>query len=125
MDERYKISTPKDAANLVMMDMAYLDTEQIRVLLLDGWGHLVEKVSLYQGPPTALCFAPPRSSVPPSSATARFSSSATITPAATRHLNRRIAVNYSAGSLASCRRVPLFLSFPSQFRLTQDARKRG
>ena len=29
MDERYQISTPQDAANLVMMDMAYLDTEQI------------------------------------------------------------------------------------------------
>ena len=49
MDERYKIATPQDAANLVMMDMAYLDTEQIRVLLLDAKGQLVEKVSLYQG----------------------------------------------------------------------------
>jgi DNA repair protein RadC len=49
IDTRYKISTPQDAANLVMMDMAYLDTEQIRVLLLDGKGQLVEKVSLYQG----------------------------------------------------------------------------
>jgi DNA repair protein RadC len=49
MDTRYKITTPQDAANLVMMDMAYLDTEQIRVLLLDSKGQLVEKVSLYQG----------------------------------------------------------------------------
>ena len=32
-----------------MMEMAYLDTEQIRVLLLDTRGQLVEKVSLYQG----------------------------------------------------------------------------
>jgi DNA repair protein RadC len=49
MDERYQISTPQDAANLVMMDMAYLDTEQICVLLLDTRGQLLEKVSLYQG----------------------------------------------------------------------------
>jgi hypothetical protein len=49
VDERYKIATPQDAANLVMMDMAYLDTEQMRVLLLDARGQLVEKVSLYQG----------------------------------------------------------------------------
>jgi DNA repair protein RadC len=49
MDTRYKISTPQDAANLVMMDMAYLDTEQTRVLLLDARGQLVEKANLYQG----------------------------------------------------------------------------
>jgi DNA repair protein RadC len=49
MDERYQITTPQDAANLVMMDMAYLDAEQTRVLLLDAKGQLVEKVSLYQG----------------------------------------------------------------------------
>jgi DNA repair protein RadC len=49
MDTRYKISTPLDAANLVMMEMAYLDTEQTRVLLLDARGQLVEKASLYQG----------------------------------------------------------------------------
>jgi DNA repair protein RadC len=53
MDERYKISSPQDAANLVMMDMACLDTEQIRVLLLDTRGQLVEKVSLYQGTATS------------------------------------------------------------------------
>jgi DNA repair protein RadC len=33
VDTRYKISTPADAANLVMLEMAYLDTEQMRVLL--------------------------------------------------------------------------------------------
>jgi DNA repair protein RadC len=49
MDERYRITTPADAANLEMMDMAYLDAEQTRVLLLDARGQLVEKVSLYQG----------------------------------------------------------------------------
>src|SRR5437762_2514262 len=31
VDTRYKISTPADAANLVMLDMAYLDTEQMRL----------------------------------------------------------------------------------------------
>ena len=49
VDARYKISTPAEAANLVMLDMAYLDTEQMRLLLLDARGQLVEKVSLYQG----------------------------------------------------------------------------
>src|SRR5215472_18412971 len=36
MDTRYKIATPQDAANLVMLEMAYLDTEQMRLLLLDA-----------------------------------------------------------------------------------------
>jgi DNA repair protein RadC len=49
VDTRYRISTPADAANLVMLDMAYLDSEQMRILLLDAKSHLVEKVSLYQG----------------------------------------------------------------------------
>ena len=49
VDTRYKISTPADAANLVMLEMAYLDTEQMRLLVLDAKGQLVEKVSLYQG----------------------------------------------------------------------------
>ena len=49
VDTRYKISTPTEAANLVMLEMAYLDTEQMRILVLDSKGQLVEKVSLYQG----------------------------------------------------------------------------
>ncbi len=49
VDTRYRISTPADAANLVMLDMAYLDTEQMRILLLDAKSQLVEKASLYQG----------------------------------------------------------------------------
>jgi DNA repair protein RadC len=49
MDARYKIRTPADAANLVMLEMAYLDTEQMRLLLLDAKSQLVEKASLYQG----------------------------------------------------------------------------
>jgi DNA repair protein RadC len=49
VDARYKISTPAEAANLVMLEMAYLDTEQVRILLLDSKGQLVEKISSYQG----------------------------------------------------------------------------
>src|SRR5215469_14784047 len=45
MDERYKITNPQDAANLVMLEMAYLDAEQMCVLLLDTRGQLLEKVS--------------------------------------------------------------------------------
>ena len=49
VDTRYRISTPADAANLVMLDMAYLDTEQVRILLLDAKSQLVEKINSYQG----------------------------------------------------------------------------
>jgi DNA repair protein RadC len=49
VDTRYRISTPAEAANLVMLDMAYLDTEQMRLLLLDSKSQLIEKVNLYQG----------------------------------------------------------------------------
>jgi DNA repair protein RadC len=49
VDTRYKIRTPADAANLVMLDLAYLDTEHMRILLLDAKGQLIEKVNLYQG----------------------------------------------------------------------------
>src|SRR5713101_265186 len=49
VDTRYRISTPAEAANLVMLDLAYLDTEQMRILLLDAKSQLVEKASLYQG----------------------------------------------------------------------------
>ncbi len=48
-DARYRISTPAEAANLVVLELAYLDTDQMRVLLLDAKSQLVEKVSLYQG----------------------------------------------------------------------------
>ncbi len=48
-ETRYKIRTPADAANLVMLDLAYLDTEQMRILLLDSKSQLVEKVNSYQG----------------------------------------------------------------------------
>jgi DNA repair protein RadC len=49
VDARYKVSTPADAANLVMLELAYLDTEQMRILLLDAKSQLVEKVNRYQG----------------------------------------------------------------------------
>src|SRR5437764_11722810 len=49
VDTRYKIGTPADAANLVMLEMAYLDSEQMRILLLDAKSQLIEKASLYQG----------------------------------------------------------------------------
>jgi DNA repair protein RadC len=49
VDTKYRISTPADAANLVMLDLAYLDTEQMRILLLDAKSQLVEKISSYQG----------------------------------------------------------------------------
>jgi DNA repair protein RadC len=32
-----------------MLDLAYLDTEQLRILLLDSRGQLAEKVTSYQG----------------------------------------------------------------------------
>ena len=49
IDAKYKVRTPADAANLVMLDLAYLDTEQMRILLLDSKSQLVEKISSYQG----------------------------------------------------------------------------
>src|SRR5437899_9386012 len=49
IDAKYKVRTPADAANLVMLDLAYLDTEQMRILLLDAKSQLLEKASLYQG----------------------------------------------------------------------------
>jgi DNA repair protein RadC len=49
VDARYKVSTPAEAANLVMLEMAYLDTEQMRILLLDTKSQLVEKINSYQG----------------------------------------------------------------------------
>ena len=49
VDARYRIRTPADAANLVMLELAYLDMEQMRILLLDAKSQLVEKASLYQG----------------------------------------------------------------------------
>jgi DNA repair protein RadC len=48
-EEKYQITSPKDAANLVMMEMAYLDHEQMRILILDTKNQVVENISRYQG----------------------------------------------------------------------------
>ncbi len=48
-DEKYQIKSPSDAANLVMMEMAFLDHEQMRILILDTKNQVVENISRYQG----------------------------------------------------------------------------
>lgn len=48
-DERYRIRSSTDAANLVMLEMAYLDYEQLRILLLDTKNQVVENISRYHG----------------------------------------------------------------------------
>ena len=47
--EKYQIKTPADAANLVMLDMTYLDYEQLRVIVLDTKNRVVDNISLYRG----------------------------------------------------------------------------
>ena len=47
--ERYQIISPKDAANLVMAEMTYLDHEEMRVLVLDTKHQVVANLRLYQG----------------------------------------------------------------------------
>ena len=49
LDEKYQIKSPADAANLVMMEMAFLDHEQMRILVLDTKNRVVENISRYQG----------------------------------------------------------------------------
>jgi len=48
-EEKYQIKTPADAANLVMPDMAYLDHEQLRVIVLDTKNRVIDNVPLYRG----------------------------------------------------------------------------
>jgi DNA repair protein RadC len=48
-DEKYQIKSPADAANLVMMEMTYLDHEQMRILVLDTKNQVVDNISRYQG----------------------------------------------------------------------------
>jgi len=48
-EEKYRIHSPSDAANLVMVEMAYLDHEQLRILLLDGKNQVVGNVLRYRG----------------------------------------------------------------------------
>ena len=47
--EKYVVKSPADAANLVMVDLAYLEHEQLRVILLDSKNQVVEIVPLYRG----------------------------------------------------------------------------
>ena len=48
-EERYQILSPAHAARLVMLDMAYLDYEQLRILVLDTKHQVVANLVLYQG----------------------------------------------------------------------------
>ena len=48
-NEKYQITSPKDAANLVMMEMTYLDHEQMRILVLDTKNQVIDNISRYQG----------------------------------------------------------------------------
>jgi DNA repair protein RadC len=47
--ENYQIRTAADAARLVMPEMAFLDHEEMRVLLLDTKNYVVANLRLYQG----------------------------------------------------------------------------
>ncbi len=47
--KRTKITRPKDAADLVMADLTFLDHEELRVLVLDTKNCVVANLLLYQG----------------------------------------------------------------------------
>lgn len=49
LDEKYQIKNPRDAANLVMVEMTHLDHEQMRILVLDTKNQVVENINRYQG----------------------------------------------------------------------------
>jgi DNA repair protein RadC len=49
VEERYKIKSPMDVANLVMVDMAFLDHEEMRVVVLDSKNHVIENQVRYRG----------------------------------------------------------------------------
>ncbi len=48
-EKKYQIRSADDAFSLVRMDMMYLDTEQMRVLVLDTQNQVVANLCLYQG----------------------------------------------------------------------------
>ena len=48
-DERPSINSPADAAALVQAEMALLETEHLRVLLLDRRNRVLDIVEIYQG----------------------------------------------------------------------------
>lgn len=49
LDDKFQIKSPRDAANLVMVEMTYLDHEQMRILVLDTKNQVVENINRYQG----------------------------------------------------------------------------
>jgi DNA repair protein RadC len=48
-EEKYQIKSPRDAANLVMIEMTHLDHEEMRILVLDTKNQVIENVNRYQG----------------------------------------------------------------------------
>jgi len=48
-DDKYQIKTPADAANLVMVEMTYLDHEQMRIIILDTKNQVVDNINRYRG----------------------------------------------------------------------------
>lgn len=48
-EERAQVRSPADAAKLVMLDMAYLQQEHLRVILLDTKNHVIHIERVYQG----------------------------------------------------------------------------
>ncbi|MDQ2905053.1 MAG: DNA repair protein RadC [Chloroflexota bacterium] len=48
-EDRYRVSSSTDAANLVMVEMAYLDHEELRILLLNAKNQVVGNICLYRG----------------------------------------------------------------------------
>lgn len=48
-EEKYRICSANDAANLVMVEMAHLDHEQLRILLLNGKNRVMGNISRYRG----------------------------------------------------------------------------
>ena len=52
-EEKYQIITPADAARLVMPEIAYLDHEQVQVIVLDTKNQVVCDICLYKGTVTS------------------------------------------------------------------------
>ncbi len=69
-EQRPRISSPADVAKLLMIEMAYLAQEQLRVLCLDTKNHVVAQRLSIREPSTAARCAWRRSSAPPSAAPA-------------------------------------------------------
>lgn len=49
LENKYQIKSPRDAANLVMVEMTHLDHEQLRILILDTKNQVVENINRYRG----------------------------------------------------------------------------